>query len=136
MKKLVEASESVNELSKQLVVKEKELAVASKKADAVLAEVTEKATAAEKVKAQVQTVKDKAQAIVDFISVWFWFSHKFLIHDSPSFILKMASAYYVCCIYSKHTSDLIMEANTMNPDQTAPKGAVWSGSILFAIYAT
>ena len=29
-----------------------------------------------------------------------------------------------------------MEANTMNYDQTAPKGAVWSGFILFAIYAT
>ena len=26
----------------------------------------------------------------------------------------------------------IMEANSMNPDQTAPKGAVWSGFILFA----
>ena len=25
------------------------------------------------------------------------------------------------------------EANTMKPDQTAPKGAVWSGSLLFAI---
>ena len=25
------------------------------------------------------------------------------------------------------------EANTMNPDQTAPKGAVWSWCILFAI---
>jgi dynein heavy chain len=35
LKKLVEATESVNELSKELAVKEKELAVASKKADAV-----------------------------------------------------------------------------------------------------
>ena len=24
-------------------------------------------------------------------------------------------------------------ANSMDPDQTAPEGAVWSGSILFAI---
>ena len=29
--------------------------------------------------------------------------------------------------------DFIMEANNMNPDQTAPFGAVWSGFILFAI---
>jgi len=34
--KLVEATKSVNELSQELAVKEKELAVASKKADVVL----------------------------------------------------------------------------------------------------
>lgn len=49
LQKLVEATESVNELSKELVVKEKELAVASKSAEKVLAEVTVSATAAEKV---------------------------------------------------------------------------------------
>ena len=32
--------------------------------------------------------------------------------------------------------DFFMEANNMNHDQAAPKGAVWSGSILFAIVAT
>ncbi|KAL5262750.1 hypothetical protein ACHWQZ_G008223 [Mnemiopsis leidyi] len=66
--KLLEASQSVAELSEMLVVKEKDLAVASKEADVVLQEVTVSATAAEKVKAAVQKVKDKAQAIVDEIS--------------------------------------------------------------------
>uniref|UniRef100_A0A8C3Y604 Dynein, axonemal, heavy chain 5 n=1 Tax=Catharus ustulatus TaxID=91951 RepID=A0A8C3Y604_CATUS len=69
LEKLMEAEVSVNQLSQELVMKEKDLAIASKKADEVLLEVTMKAHAAEKVKMQVQTVKDKAQAIVDDIAI-------------------------------------------------------------------
>lgn len=67
--KLIEATEAVNELSQQLAIKEKDLEVASRKADEVLTEVTASAQAAEAVKSQVQKVKDKAQKIVDDIAV-------------------------------------------------------------------
>lgn len=69
LKKLIEATLSVNELSKVLVEKEKELAVANAKAEEVLKSVTVQQQAAEKVKMQVQKVKDKAQVIVDQIAV-------------------------------------------------------------------
>ncbi|KAM3593194.1 uncharacterized protein V6R79_007624 [Siganus canaliculatus] len=65
--KLMEAEQSVSQLSEELLVKEQELAVASQRSDEVLQEVTVKAQAAEKVKQQVQKVKDKAQVIVDDI---------------------------------------------------------------------
>ena len=41
------------------------------------------------------------------------------------FEVKISSAYYVCCIFSNAIQNTsTTEANTMNPDQTAPKGAV------------
>ncbi|XP_046878072.1 dynein axonemal heavy chain 8-like [Hypomesus transpacificus] len=67
LSKLMEASESVAQLSKDLVLKEKELAVASIKADKVLAEVTVSAAAASIVKNEVQIVKDRALKIVEGI---------------------------------------------------------------------
>ncbi|NXH30788.1 DYH8 protein, partial [Myiagra hebetior] len=67
--KLMEASESVAKLSKDLAIKEKELAVTSVKADKVLEEVKESAEAATKIKLEVQGVKDKAQRIVDAIDI-------------------------------------------------------------------
>ena len=49
----------------------------------------------------------------------------------------MSSAYFVSYINSyAGKKTFTSEANTMNPDQTAPKGAVWSWFMLFAIYAT
>ena len=58
---------AVVDLNKQLVVKQKELSVATERAEAVLKEVTVKAQATEKSKDQVQKVKDLAQQIVDGI---------------------------------------------------------------------
>ncbi|XP_076617159.1 dynein axonemal heavy chain 5 isoform X1 [Chaetodon auriga] len=65
--KLMEAEQSVSQLSEELLVKEQELAVASQRAEEVLQEVTAKAQAAEKVKQQVQKVKDRAELIVNEI---------------------------------------------------------------------
>ncbi|XP_072911453.1 dynein axonemal heavy chain 8-like [Hemitrygon akajei] len=69
LSKLMEATESVALLAKELVGKEKELAVASRRADKVLGEVRVSAEAAEIVKNEVLMVKDKAQKIVDEIAV-------------------------------------------------------------------
>ena len=51
--------------------------------------------------------------------------------------LKMSSAEAVCCNYLPSiTDELGIEANNVDPEQTAPIGAVWSGSTLFAIEAS
>ncbi|TPX71761.1 hypothetical protein SpCBS45565_g00838 [Spizellomyces sp. 'palustris'] len=65
--KLVEASKSVAQLQEELVVKERDLAVASKAADAVLAEVTASTASAEKVKDAVLKVKTKSEGIANAI---------------------------------------------------------------------
>ena len=51
--------------------------------------------------------------------------------------LKMSSAEVVCCkLLPNITDKLSIEANSVDPEQTAPIGAVWSGSTLFAIEAS
>ena len=45
----------------------------------------------------------------------------------------MLSAEVVCCkSLPDMTDELSIEANSVDPERTAPIGAVWSGSTLFA----
>ena len=49
----------------------------------------------------------------------------------------MSSAEVVCCKQLPSITDqLSIEANSVDPEQTAVWGAVWSGSTLFAIEAS
>ena len=49
----------------------------------------------------------------------------------------MSSAEVVCCKELPNiTDELGIEANSVDPEQTAPIRAVWSGSTLFAIEAS
>ena len=49
----------------------------------------------------------------------------------------MSSAEVVCCKKLPNiTDELSKEANSVDPEQTAPIGAVWFGSTPFAIVAT
>ena len=46
--------------------------------------------------------------------------------------LKMLSAEVVCCKWLPNiTDELSIKANSVDPEQTAPIGAVWSGTTLF-----
>ena len=46
---------------------------------------------------------------------------------------EMSSVYVVCWIFLQTFWNYsCIQANSVDPDQTAPKGAVWSGSTLFA----
>ena len=49
----------------------------------------------------------------------------------------MLSAEVVCCKKVPYITDgLSIEANSVDPEQTAPIGAIWSGSTLFGIKAS
>ena len=51
--------------------------------------------------------------------------------------LKLSSAGVVCCKYLPNiTDELSIEANSVDPEQTAPIGAAWFGSTLFVIQAS
>ena len=69
LSKLNEAARAVDVLKKELAVMEKELALASQKAEEVLIDVTERARESEKIKDQVRISKEKAEIIVAEIEI-------------------------------------------------------------------
>ncbi|CAG9816206.1 unnamed protein product [Phaedon cochleariae] len=69
LKKLVEAQVSVDELRKELAVKEKEMTVATEKAEVVLNEVMAASEVANKIKEEALVVKERAENLVALISV-------------------------------------------------------------------
>ena len=51
--------------------------------------------------------------------------------------LKMSSAEVICCKkFPSITDEFSLEANSVDPEQSAPIGAVLSGSTLFSIEAS
>ncbi|KAJ3258377.1 Dynein heavy chain 5, axonemal [Boothiomyces macroporosus] len=88
LSKLIEASKSVAILQGELVFKEKDLAVASKEADAVLADVTSGTLAAEKVKEAVLKVKTKSEGIANAIKADKLIAEEKLVAAEPA--LEMA----------------------------------------------
>ena len=69
LSKLNEASKAVDILKKELAVMEKDLALASQKAEEVLINVTERARESEKIKDQVRISKERAEIIVAEIEI-------------------------------------------------------------------
>nr|XP_023019976.1 dynein heavy chain 8, axonemal [Leptinotarsa decemlineata] len=69
LKKLVEAQVSVDELRKELSVKEVEMNVATEKAEVVLNEVLAASEVANKIKEEALVVKERAENLVGIISV-------------------------------------------------------------------
>lgn len=67
--KLVEAQQNVDELKKELIVKEQEMKVATDAAEKVLDEVLAASEITNKIKEEATIVKDKAEGLVAIISV-------------------------------------------------------------------
>ena len=71
-------------------------------------------------------------AVKSGFTLYFFQALLFNPYTAKNIFLKILSAYYLHSIYSLQNT-LSTGANTMNPDQTAPAGAVWSGFILIAL---